>query len=91
VSGVMRWEEPPRRRAPGEGRDWAVIAADLKAHAGEWAVIAVCANQALAATTAHHVRLSVYIALVGDRYEAKARTVDGEFRVYARFVGETPP
>jgi hypothetical protein len=90
VSGVLRWEEPPARRN-GVVRDWVAIAADLKAQPGEWAIIAVCVNQPLAGQTARQVRDSSYAALRDGRYEAKARSVDGEHRVYARYVGETPP
>jgi hypothetical protein len=31
--------------------------------------------------------LSAYVPFADGRYEAKSRTVDGEHRIYARYVG----
>ena len=86
MSGVIRWEEPPRQ-TQGPVHNWAAIAAALQARPGEWALIAVCETRATAGTTAKYVRESFYEPLKTGQYEAKSRTVDGEFRVYARYVG----
>ncbi len=84
LTGIIRWEAPPELR--GAAHDWPAITADLKTRPGDWALIMVCSTREIAATTARNVRESHYEALHGDRYEAKARTVDGEFRVYARYL-----
>ncbi len=83
---VIRWEEPPGIKG-GPVHDWAAIAAALRSRPGQWAVVAVCRNQATAGSTAQGVRRGKYEVL-GPGFEAKARTVDGEPRVYARYVGE---
>lgn len=85
---VIRWEEPP----PSKGmavHDWPRIGAQLAAAPGKWALVAVCPNGGTAGSTARHVRDGKYepLAVLG-LFEAKSRTIDGEHRVYARYVGE---
>ncbi len=86
---VVRWEEPPPRR--NAVHDWARIGEELLAHPGEWGLVALAANAALAGSTARYVRDGKYSALrrIGH-FDAKARTVDGEHRIYARYVGGAP-
>ena len=86
MSGVLRWETPPPQ-TQGPVHNWPAIAADLQQKPGEWALIALCDTRATAGTTAKYVRESFYEPLKTGVYEAKSRTVDGEFRVYARYMG----
>jgi hypothetical protein len=86
VSGIVQWEAPPPRRW-GAVHDWQAIAKELKAWPGEWALVAVCASQTTAASTARYIRAGKYKPL-SSGFEATARTVDGEARIYARYIGE---
>lgn len=64
------------------------IAAQLTERPGEWAHIRSGATPARAASLAHHVRAGTSRAFrPKGAFEAKSRTVDGQFRVYARYVG----
>lgn len=84
---VMRWQNPPQPRIRPV-HDWAGIGSALRARPGEWAIVAVVANAQLAGSTARHVRAGAYQALRDfGRFEAVARTVDGEHRIYARYAG----
>ncbi len=87
MSAIVRFEE-----LPADGRkkyDWAAIGAALKKRPQRWAVVMVCETQPLAGTHAKNVRRGVPSALrpLGI-FEAVSRTIDGEHRVYARWVGE---
>lgn len=84
---MIRWEEPPPRRA-APAYDWPQIAKELQRRPGKWALIAVCPNTATAGSTARHIRNGAYEALrsVGI-FDAVARTIDGEARVYAQYLG----
>lgn len=83
----LRWGEPP----PGRRGliDWPAVAVSLRAEPGRWAIIQVCRSPAAASNLARRVRDGSYSAFrpVGA-FEAVSRTVDGEIRVYARYVGE---
>lgn len=90
--GVIRWEDPPERNhgtdhKPKRAHDWSAIGRALRRRPGRWAVIAVCGYPTLAGATAYGVRNGTYRALPPGRYEAVSRTVDGECRVYARYLG----
>lgn len=87
MAGVLRWEQPPSRERGERRYDWARIADDLKANPGEWALVAVCPNPTTAASTARYIRNGKYKPL-GAGFDAVARTVDGEPRVYACYIGE---
>lgn len=87
MSAAVRFEEPPSES--NAVHDWVAIASALKKRPNRWAIVAVCKNAPLAASTARYVRQSGYEALrLAGKFEAVARTVDGEYRVYARWVGE---
>lgn len=84
---VIRWEEPPAAKG-SPVHDWPAIGAQLAAAPWRWALVAVCANGTLANSTALNIRKGKYKPLEAiGRFEAKSRTVDGEHRVYARYVG----
>lgn len=82
-----RREEPPPISRSERRYDWKAVAATLAADVGEWYMIVTCTTSANAATTARYVRESYYRPLRAGRYEATARTVDGEHLVYARYLG----
>lgn len=83
--------EPLPESGSSRGKN-AAIAAQLRARPGEWAHVLTVASKATAGSTAHQIRtarLKPY-APVGA-FEARSRKVDGEYRVYARFVGTSEP
>jgi len=85
---------PAANRKLGEGKHFRA-AAELRAEPGYWAVIGTYSTNPSARTAASNIRC----AYAGESrvspsawepagaYEAEARTVDGEHRVYARYVG----
>lgn len=86
--GVIRWEEPPASHRV-DRYDWAAIGAELVAHPGIWAMVAVANNSVTAGAMANHIRNGKYLKLAElGRFDAKARSIDGENRVYARYIGE---
>lgn len=85
----VRWEDPPAGLR-GATYDWAIIGKRLKERPGEWAMVAVCPNSPTAGNTARYIREGKYRALRAlGVYDATARTIQGEARVYARYIGET--
>lgn len=88
MSSIITFEEPP---GPGGGadRNHPEIAKSLQANPGRWARLNfefADANKANnLACTIKFARLSTY--LPKGSFQARVRTVDGEVRVYARFVG----
>lgn len=79
------WEEPPARS--GEGR-YAEISAALRARPGQWAVIRTYQGEQKKRgwSFASHVNSGKLIDFPADGFEACARTVDGQVRVYVRAV-----
>lgn len=82
---TLRWEEPPEQKG-GPVHDWRAIGEALRSRPNEWAMAVICRNSATAGSTALLIRRGRYDAL-GSGFEAVARTVGGEARVYARYVG----
>lgn len=85
----IKWEEPPHRRTrKGSGRH-AAIAAQLQSRPGEWAVIDTFDSPGNAAGMAWNInnpkRMVAYQP--AGAFEAVSRTVDGEYRLYVRYVG----
>lgn len=83
------WEQPPQRRTrKGVGKH-AAIAAQLKARPGEWACIDSFATTNAAASMAWTIRRGDRLPAYSPKgsFEAVARTVDGEHRLYVRYVG----
>ena len=85
---IIRWEDPPPRRT-SDVYDWEAISMELKACPGNWALVVICPNTATAGSTARHIRNGLYEPLRAG-FDAVARTIDGEARVYARYVGGAP-
>jgi hypothetical protein len=92
VSGVIRWEDPPpprtSERTYARAVDWYAIADELRGRPGEWAVAAVRRGSSSAASLAWQINHANLAAFKGDRFEAVARVVGDEARIYARYVGE---
>lgn len=65
------------------------IAEQLRERPKEWARVHISASRSGADSTAHQIRVAILRAYSPpSAFEAKARTVDGQHRVYARYVGE---
>lgn len=86
MTAELLWEQPPPRHN-GPKYDWAEIGEALRSRPNEWAMVGVFLNQPTAGCTARNIREGKYGAL-GHGFDAKARTVDGQARVYARYTGE---
>lgn len=80
---------PPRTGGPKRRtRELATIAAALVKSPGEWARVGVYRNAASAASMASVIKRGRMAAFQPHgAFEAASRTVDGQARVYARFVG----
>lgn len=82
------WEDPP----PVTERTYckhSAIAEKLRSRKGEWGRVAVCATVTKARVMASGIRRGVSRAYQprGD-FDAIHRFVDGEYRVYARYLGD---
>ncbi|MGW1998390.1 hypothetical protein [Embleya sp. NPDC001921] len=86
MKSSIRFEEPPASKR--SSNPTIAIAAALKARPNEWAIVHVAAASALANNKATQIRAGRARAFTpAGAFEAKTRVVDGEYRVYARFVG----
>jgi len=85
--GVIRWEDPPPPMTGGvpatQMRPWALVAAQLRSRPGEWALIDRDGNIALGPRI---VKGTSWWAPKGS-FTAVTRIVDGEVRIYAKYVG----
>lgn len=85
----LRWEDPPARG--GTKVQWDLIGTALRERPGVWAFVTTCKKPLSAAGVARNIRAGKYVPFrPAKAFEAAARTVDGEHRVYARYVGEVP-
>lgn len=82
------WEDPPQA-AVGTYCKHSPIADKLRTRKGEWGRVAVCATATKARVMASSIRRGVSKAYEprGD-FDATHRFVDGEYRVYARYLGD---
>lgn len=80
------WENPPEKTPTGQYAD---IAAALRDHPSRWALIKTfpTAQAKRGWTFSGAIRTGKLVDFRGGGFEAKARSVDGQVRVYARFVG----
>lgn len=85
----FRFEEPPADgRTTKKGRDHFKAAAAMQERPGEWAMIRTAATSQGARNAAHQIRGGRILAyLPAGTFDAVSREIDGEFRVYARFIG----
>lgn len=82
----LTWEEPPEVKN-GRPAQWPTRLDPLKARPGSWACVATQARGdggGSLSRTASFIKSGVY----GGGFEAVTRTVDGQTRLYARFVGD---
>lgn len=81
------WEEPPARTSWSVRRDHVAIAAQLKSHPGQWAIIEAGERNNIN-NVAMRIKGGVLPAYrPAGAFEAVTRTKDGEVCVYARYVG----
>lgn len=84
----MIWEDPPYRSGPTSRTNHGVAATRLRRRPGRWGVVATYVTASSAASAANMVRTGKTASYTpAGAFEATARTVDGEHRVYARYVG----
>lgn len=82
------WEEPPEQTVKRDRVDHKARAAALKSRPGAWGIVATYDSASIAASVAQGIRGGSTNAWKPQgAFEAKARTVEKEHRVYARFVG----
>jgi hypothetical protein len=84
----VHWEEPPHK-SPKGGRPkyWKAVADQLRSRPGEWAMVHVDETQRKAGYTAMNIKRGLLAGMTAGEFEAVSRTVDGQRRVYARYVG----
>ena len=83
----LRWEDPPLSRR-GLNAWWQEAAAKLRAKPGTWAILCVVATLRRAQHLAWRIRDGRLVNFGKGKFEAVARTVDDEHRVYARYMGD---
>jgi hypothetical protein len=66
---------------------WAAIAAELRTKPGRWAHVDTRPNLHSAASTAWNINRGSVASMPLGEFESTSRTVDGQARVYARFIG----
>lgn len=72
-----------RGRKPGE---WMRMLEPLMNQPGRWAIVARKQSRSVASTTAQNLRQRI-VRIPTGQWEFASRTVDGEARVYARYLG----
>ena len=87
---ALHFEDPPPSRQFAPRTDHVAVAAELKAHPGQWAIISRHRTAAAAATAAGRIKCGFPAAYKpAGAFDAVARTVNGEHRMYAMYRGET--
>ena len=88
------WEAPPpSRQGQGGGRPSRMdpLAAALRTRPGEWALAYQCEASNVASRRMYGITRGIAASFrPAGAFEATSRKVDGEYRVYARYVGEQP-
>lgn len=88
----IRFEDPPpphRNGASTPPADYPLIAATLCRAPGRWALIGIAGTSQRAAGWAFRIREGMVDTLaIRGAFDAVSRTVGGEHRVYAKFLGE---
>lgn len=90
---VVRSEDPPptARRQPSDSRSafWRAVAEQLREVPGKWALVCDESEWGYAGGIAGQIingRLAAFRP--AGTFAATTRTVDGKYRVYARFIGD---
>jgi hypothetical protein len=82
--GVIRWEEPPPVPLRGDAkRPWSLVAAQLRARPGDYALIAEGAGAELAP----RINTGVSWWAPPGAYKAVSRKIDGRLCVWAVYLG----
>lgn len=94
MSAAITWEDPPPKveRGGGGGRhDWEGIGRSLSRRPGRWAFVARATSSGAAYNLVGQIKRKTLFGLYvhSGQFEAVSRTVDGEYRVYARYLGGT--
>lgn len=85
----IRFEELPNPVHAKTKHDHAAIVAALRARPGEWAIVMTYEKVTTASVMAHSIKSARNVAYApAGTFEAATRKIDGEFRVYARYVGK---
>lgn len=86
-----KWEDPPPRRRTTEATQNHKEVADLlKTRPGTWRYILSYSAATTAGSVAQSIRTGHTSAWApAGSFDAVARTVDGQHRVYARYIGGT--
>lgn len=82
----IRWEDPPSATAATRRGYWVPLLEPLMDQPKRWAIVATKETQSNASSTAANLRFRV-VKVPPGRWEFVSRTVDGEHRVYARYLG----
>jgi hypothetical protein len=80
-----RWEDPPPRTSGAPRGVWIERLRPLMEHPNRWAIVAVKPNAGTAAVLAH--ALATRYKIPPGRWEFVSRTINGEHRVYGRYLG----
>ncbi len=85
----VRWEKPPdRRRTTAAVQDHKELAGELKANPGEWGHVLTYSAASTAGSVAQGIRSGRPLAWYpAGAFDAVARTVSGQHRVYAVYKG----
>lgn len=84
----VRFEEPPQQTHRDRRSQPHIEAANaLRERSGEWGIILTTDTFMAASSLASSIRHGRLAAYSDGAFEAVARTVDGEHRVYARHAG----
>ena len=87
MTAQVSWEEPPPPKKAL--RDYSLVAQQLRENPGRWARIDSFPHATAAGRMAYVIRTgrTSYWQEPGD-FEAASRAVDGQFYVYARYMGD---
>jgi hypothetical protein len=80
-----RWEDPPSPLTRGPKGVWVERLQPLLAYPKRWAIVAVKPSVGTARVLAHD--LATRYKIPPGRWEFVSRTVNGEYRVYGRYLG----
>lgn len=87
MSGLV-WEEPPPANRGG-GTNHRVVASQLRTNPEVWGRIGTYKTSASAGSMARTIRTAALTAYEPEEsFEAVSRRIDGQYYVYARYVGE---
>lgn len=88
TSGLV-WEEPTGGRSRST---WRIVGTELRSRPGAWAVVGTFdpTKKSAAYTLASNIKAGKLGGFDRGEFDALARTIDDQVKVYARFVGGDP-